>query len=345
MKEEDRNKKRALSEFKRYVRGEMTKRDENAFQRKLQIDPFADEATEGFSEITPGEADKDMKRLGKRLKNRIRPVRRVVLYRVAASIAVLMLISSAFLIIQRYKTDKQISENIISPVVVERKDSAPPSLPMVAEKVNEAVAEPSEAVSMITDESADKSVTAPAETIVATSKDTTELLAVAEEPDSEPDITTEQAAIQEAAPLMATRMQEMPAANATRSEVKSRPDSSVAPSAELIVAGYGTAKKAEAVKTGFISAQPVTGSSNFETYISENIRRPQSLPQGERAIAVVSFLVRSTGAIDSLKVVNSPGDEFATEAMRLIREGPAWKPAQENGQPVDDEVQVRLVFR
>jgi hypothetical protein len=56
-------------------------------------------------------------------------------------------------------------------------------------------------------------------------------------------------------------------------------------------------------------------------------------------------VIRTTGTIDSLKVVSSPGDEFATEAIRLIREGPAWKPAEKNGQVIDDEVRVRIVFK
>ena len=44
MKEKDNNLKSSLSELQRYTRGEMTKREENAFQRKLQNDPFTEEA-------------------------------------------------------------------------------------------------------------------------------------------------------------------------------------------------------------------------------------------------------------------------------------------------------------
>lgn len=68
MKEKNKNKNNTLSDFIRYTRGEMTKREENAFQRKLQKDPFAEEATEGFSQISPREATDDLDRLGKLLK-------------------------------------------------------------------------------------------------------------------------------------------------------------------------------------------------------------------------------------------------------------------------------------
>ena len=44
MKTKMKNNKSIVSEFIRYIRGEMTKREENAFQRELQKDPFAVEA-------------------------------------------------------------------------------------------------------------------------------------------------------------------------------------------------------------------------------------------------------------------------------------------------------------
>ncbi len=53
MKEEKNKTSKPVSEFQRYIRGEMTKRQENAFQRKLQRDPFAAEAAEGYSQISP----------------------------------------------------------------------------------------------------------------------------------------------------------------------------------------------------------------------------------------------------------------------------------------------------
>ena len=344
MKEEYRNKKGALSDFERYVRGEMTKREENAFQRKLQRDPFTSEATEGFSEITPGEADNDMARLGKRLKNRIRPVRRVVFYRVAASIAVLMIVASAFLIIQKYKPFRRQSERTVAQSVPVKADPTPIEGPLVAETISEAAAEPPEAELAITDESKDESKSTTTETPVAeiaAFTDTTEPLALAEKRDSVAYIAADQVAV----PAAAARMPDMQATDATRSETQPRPDSSAAELNEIVLVGYGRAKKAVADQTTYAAPQPVSGRSSFNRYVEENMRRPQSLPQGENAVAIVRFLVRSTGVIDSLRIVSSPGDEFSAEAMRLIREGPAWKPAEENGLPVDEEVQVRLVFR
>ncbi|MCJ7447248.1 MAG: carboxypeptidase-like regulatory domain-containing protein [Bacteroidales bacterium] len=401
MKGKDKNKKSTLSEFIRYTRGEMTSREENAFQRKLQKDPFAEEATEGFSEISHQEADKDLERLGKRLKNRIRGRNRIIYYRIAASVAVLMIISSVFLIIQRYKPVRQLSETIVTPSASEKTDAITLTEPLVAESKSETAVPEMEAEQEITDSLADTTISA--ETIIAAFADTTQVLAIAEKKDTGILITADQIA----APAAKFRMQEIPDLN-VRGKILSSDDKQpiagvnvvvkgtytgaitdiggnfnitlpnetnrtlvanyigmerkefqavsgsvmqveLDPSemalSEVVVVGYGTAKRAEAEQTDYQSPQPVTGRSNFNRYIEENIKRPQTLPQGERAVAVIRFVVRTTGTIDSLKVVSSPGDEFATEAIRLIREGPAWKPGEENGVPIDDEVRVRIVFK
>jgi TonB family protein len=401
MIEKGKNRKSSPSEFQRYIRGEMTNREENAFQRKLQKDPFTEEAIEGFSEISPREAAEDMERLGKQLKNRFRPVRRIVFYRIAASIAALMIISSVFLITQRYKPVRQLSESTVTSSALEKTDVTPLTEPLVAESKSETAVPEMEAEQEITDDLADTTIST--ETVTTSFADTTQVLAMAEKKDSDIYITANQIA----APAAASRMQKIPGMNVSgkiissdykqpiagvnvivkgtntgaitdtggnfnitlpdetnrtlvadfigmeRKEFKAvsgkemevELDPSETSLSEVVVVGYGTAKKAEPDQTGYISPQPVTGRSNFNRYIEENMKRPQTLPQGERAVAVISFVIRTTGTIDSLKVVSSPGDEFATEAIRLIREGPAWKPAEKNGQVIDDEVRVRIVFK
>ena len=129
MKEEKNKTSKPVSEFQRYVRGEMTKRQENAFQRKLQKDPFADEAAEGYSQISPGEAEEDIDRLGKRLKKRITGRRRIIYYRIAASIAVLMIISSVYLLIDRNKPAGELSKDAVAPARKEAIDSKKTSEP------------------------------------------------------------------------------------------------------------------------------------------------------------------------------------------------------------------------
>jgi len=96
---------------------------------------------------------------------------------------------------------------------------------------------------------------------------------------------------------------------------------------------------------GYIYPQPTDGISNFNRYIEENMTKPMAQTPGVDSVVVISFKVLTTGTIDSIRVINSPGDEFARKAISLIREGPAWKPAENNGQTIDDEVRIRIAFK
>ncbi len=117
---------------------------------------------------------------------------------------------------------------------------------------------------------------------------------------------------------------------------------------EIVVVGYGakgneTEKEYEA--TGYTPPQPVNGKASFDKYIQNQIRRPDTVTAGQRVVVVLNFIVDVNGRIDSLKVIRSPGKIFSDEALRLIKEGPAWKPAEQNGKAISDEVRIRIVFK
>jgi outer membrane biosynthesis protein TonB len=130
----------------------------------------------------------------------------------------------------------------------------------------------------------------------------------------------------------------------------------VAAQNEAILAEYKAETKnaraagAEATKAAVMEAVrtpplPVTGKASFDKYIRENIRRPADLASGDSAGVVISFTIRITGAIDDLKMISSPGDEFSNEAKRLVLEGPAWNPAVSNGEKIDDVVRLRIMIK
>ena len=132
------------------------------------------------------------------------------------------------------------------------------------------------------------------------------------------------------------------------SQVQVKLDPSISALSEVVVVGYGTKKaksEKEDVFTGYAPPSPVNGKSNFDKYIKENQHRPDSITAGQRAVVVVSFLVRINGSIDSIMIARSPGKIFSDEAIRLIKSGPSWKPAEDNGKPVEDKVRIRIVFR
>jgi TonB family protein len=117
---------------------------------------------------------------------------------------------------------------------------------------------------------------------------------------------------------------------------------------EIVVTAYGISReesKMQAKEEEYATPQPVGGKSNFDKYIRENLQWPDTTYRDEKVVVVLSFSVLSDGRIDSIKIIRSPGIAFSDEAIRLLRSGPVWKPAEENGKPVEDQVRVRIVFK
>jgi hypothetical protein len=342
MKEKDRNGKSELSDFLRYKKGEMTDRERNAFERELQKDPFSAEADEGFSGISTDTVKEDMSRLERELKTRVSKKRRYIYYRIAASVAVLMVISSVFIIMQRKDQTKEIGEvitkqaplnipeskAITQPEIEVRKDkNAVPGerAARKTESVNE-----SEKIELATqiDDKRDRAVEKKSEPVAVPVNNATALIIPKENQAAEPAVA-EDLAFAQVAPADTLN--------------------------EVVFVGYGVARNAKAAgaeayksvnkETGYTPPLPAEGKTSFDKYIEENMKTPGSLPAGEKAVVVISFIVKSSGIIDTIKVVRSPGNEFSDEAKRLIMEGPPWNPAISNGEKIDEEVKVRIVFK
>ena len=102
-------------------------------------------------------------------------------------------------------------------------------------------------------------------------------------------------------------------------------------------------KKAEATES--TAAEPTGGRKEFNNYVSQNLHYPDEVTGRQRHAVVLSFTVNADSSISGFNVISSPGEAFSREAIRVIKEGPAWNPAYENGKPVEEEVRIRLVFR
>lgn len=307
------NNKNELPEFLRYVRGEMTKREENAFQRKLQKDPFADEASEGLKEIDPRLAEKDIQKLGKRLKNRIFQKQRVLWYRIAASVAVLAILSSIIIIVSKKKPGEQIAYS-------------PPPAP--AQEI-EAAPQKKEAVTI-----AEMEKQAPV--TPEKSKQVTDSLSIIQSDTIEKEELREDTAFFGNQDAVAARIDEPVKAVVEEKAMAAR-------SVLAKETNFTEYEKEDSV-VEYTPPLPLNGRSSFEKYIEDNIRRPDTLGAGESVTVVLNFLVTADGIIDSIRVERSPGKIFSDEAIRLIKEGPAWKPAVKNSKPVSDTVNISIVF-
>jgi len=325
MSDKNKNRKTLLSDFLRYKRDEMSEKERNSFERELQKDPFANEAEEGFNSVSPEQSLNDITDLQKRLKKRTARKQKLMIYRVAATVAVLMMISTIFIVIDRNKTGSQVSESTNKNEPFEIKESLP---------VIEALAKnETPKISRQREQKKDglrtgKNIKTDAGKGAVTTENT-----VADEIgkiDSNPDIN-----VKAAEELIVTDQRSEPVA-VMANEKYSR------------LAGVSIAGKAnddsEVIQSGYVAPQPVNGKEDFDKYIENSIQRPDTIST-DQIVVVLTFIVHTDGMIDSIKVEKSPGKSYSDEAVRLIKSGPAWNPAVNKGKPIEDKARVRIVFK
>jgi TonB family protein len=410
MSGKDKNRNDQASDFLRYHDDKMRDKERNDFERNLQKDPFASEASEGFESIDPSRAKNDLLRIRKQLKKRTSGKPKMVWYSIAASVAVLMILSAIFIFVRNEKPSEQISYSPIPRVSKDIQVSKTEEKPEVTAGIKEPEALSKEKNKTEPPE-AQKYEAKPGRQPDVRKEDVSEIspeaiiVAQAEKPDQVK--AAEGLLVQK--PVMAKRTsglfsivrgrilsaednQPLPGAFVTvkgtdkgtitdaggnfnlgaedagnkmlvanyvgmvTKEFKAVEDSSlviklepsIAALNEIVVVGYGgkaSDNEQDDELTGYMPPRPENGKADFEKYIWENIRRPDTATAGQRVVVVLNFRVDMNGRIDSIKVIRSPGKIFSDEALRLIKEGPAWKPAEENGKVINDEVRVRIVFK
>jgi TonB family protein len=94
-----------------------------------------------------------------------------------------------------------------------------------------------------------------------------------------------------------------------------------------------------------ILAEPVGGLRAYDKYLDDNLRYPQqALDNNIKGRVAVQFTVGLDGALGEFKVTRSLGFGCDEEVIRLVKEGPAWRPSTENNVPIESLVRVRLRF-
>ncbi|MBE0674391.1 MAG: carboxypeptidase-like regulatory domain-containing protein, partial [Bacteroidales bacterium] len=127
---------------------------------------------------------------------------------------------------------------------------------------------------------------------------------------------------------------------------------------EVVVVGYGTSQSSrlggavsgvsvslETPVAEYKAAEPANGYPAFREYIKQNIIYPEGAAGGTREVVVVDLPVTREGTTGTPVIVRSPGEAFSEAAIKLLQNGPLWKPSSMNGISSDDTVRIRLVFR
>lgn len=88
------------------------------------------------------------------------------------------------------------------------------------------------------------------------------------------------------------------------------------------------------------------GISSFRKYINENMVYPEKERRfGVQGRIFVSFIVGRDGNVSDVKIARGMGNGLDKEALRLIKEGPKWIPAERKGVPVKFQMKIPIIFK
>ena len=325
------NNKTGLAGFLRYRKKGMSGEERNAFERELHKDPFAEEAEEGLSSYDPEMIRKDMDSLRKRLSSRTGSRQRAIILRIAASVAILMVLTSVLIILERSRSSinqvsgekTQIAFNIESrSPVFEKENVIPSGEPARSGEQKKSIQQ------MTVPEPQTKSADKKAEKVEGQGEEKEkDYIGIVDQKDTISEPVQEPVALAADEALVSEYGEKRAAArNVTAAAAKAELNRKVA-------------------YTEYTPPSPVNGKDNFNRYIESNIHVPDTLIVDQKAVVLLSFIVKTSGAIDSIKILKSPGAYYSNEAIRLIKEGPRWKAASENGVARDEEVRLSIVFK
>ena len=132
----NKHKGNSLAEVLKYLKRILLGKERNAFERKIQRDPFEEEAMEGFESLSPEDLRSDLLKLTGRLNRRLERRNRFMLYRIAASITIIAVVSTLYFTL----SDRQLKDFRGVPEVSEaareekKVEEAPVEEPDVREK-------------------------------------------------------------------------------------------------------------------------------------------------------------------------------------------------------------------
>lgn len=87
------------------------------------------------------------------------------------------------------------------------------------------------------------------------------------------------------------------------------------------------------------------GREALDTYITTNLRYPApALENGIEGIVQVKFVVNADGSIGTIRIARMIDPDLEQEAIRLVKNMPAWLPAENAGTPVKAEVTLPIKF-
>jgi TonB family protein len=138
---------------------------------------------------------------------------------------------------------------------------------------------------------------------------------------------------------------EVPSVGDSPAEVNVQMAPDVSQPSEVVVIGYGTESGSGVKGAKWVPAQPVGGNNELKKYLENNLQYPENAIENKvEGNVTVLFTIEPNGNLTDFRVVRSLGFGCDEELIRLIKDGPQWKPTTRDNEPVRGKGKVRLRF-
>ena len=91
-------------------------------------------------------------------------------------------------------------------------------------------------------------------------------------------------------------------------------------------------------------AQYPGGKEAFANFLRKYLVTPEELEPGEKKTVVVRFMVDLDGSISKTEIVQSGGDKYDKEVIRVLHKMPKWIPAMQNGFKMSSYFSQPVIF-
>ena len=88
------------------------------------------------------------------------------------------------------------------------------------------------------------------------------------------------------------------------------------------------------------------GMTEFMKWLTKNLKYPESARrQNMQGTVVISFIVNTDGSTSEIKVVRPRHPDLDSEAVRVARMMPKWKPGEDHGKVCRTMISIPIVFK
>lgn len=103
-------------------------------------------------------------------------------------------------------------------------------------------------------------------------------------------------------------------------------------------------KAPEILNTAEVMPQFPGGMSALQRWLSRNLRPQEDQEPGQRIKVLVRFAVTKSGEIDRIQLVQTGGEPYDNEVLRVMHKMPKWEAGRQQGQAVAVWYSIPIIF-